>query len=121
MLYTVLLYDDPDHHDDFAPGTPEFDETVAAWTAFNKSLADRGHLISGARCTNAPTSVFLSVDGTRQIVDGPHAETKEQLGGFYLIAAADLDEALVLLESAPVPAGAFEIWPVMFPLDPTSL
>ena len=45
--------------------------------------------------------------------DGPFAETKEQLGGFYLIDVADLDEALEWAKKVPIPGGAVEVRPVM--------
>jgi hypothetical protein len=64
-----------------------------------------------------PVSTATSVrvrDGRRLVIDGPFAETREQLGGYYLIEARDLDEALVVAERIP-PArfGTVEIRPVM--------
>ena len=62
------------------PGTPEFDERMGGWMAYNQMLMDGGHFVAGAP----------------SITDGPYAETKEQLGGFYVVEAADLDQALAL-------------------------
>jgi hypothetical protein len=64
-----------------------------------------------------PTSTATSVrvrDGKRLVTDGPFAETREQLGGYYLISASDLDEAIRIAERIPVaPVGTIEIRPVM--------
>jgi hypothetical protein len=49
--------------------------------------------------------------------DGPYTETKEQVGGFYLVSAADLDEALDLAGAIPLPHAAVEVRPVMFRAD----
>ena len=50
--------------------------------------------------------------GTTTVTDGPFAETKEALGGFYLVEAADLDEALVIAREVPAPFGGVEVRPV---------
>ena len=48
------------------------------------------------------------------MTDGPYAETKEQLGGFYVIEAADLDEARKSAAGVPIPYGSFEVRPIAF-------
>ena len=58
------------------------------------------------------TTVRSSADGGFVITDGPFAETKEALGGYYLIEAADLDEALAIAKQVPAPFGAVEVRPV---------
>jgi hypothetical protein len=63
------------------------------------------------------TTIRKSLGAPPSVTDGPYVETKEQLGGFYLIKAADLDEALALAETIPVPAGAIEVRPVAFRPD----
>lgn len=64
-----------------------------------------------------PTSTATSVrvrDGKRLVTDGPFAETREQLGGYYLIEARDLDEAIRIAEKIPVAkVGTIEIRPVL--------
>ncbi|MGH9969688.1 MAG: YciI family protein [Pyrinomonadaceae bacterium] len=64
-----------------------------------------------------PTSTATSVrvrDGKRLVTDGPFAETREQLGGYYLINAGDLDEAISIAEKVPVAnVGTIEIRPVL--------
>ena len=53
----------------------------------------------------------------RATTDGPYTETKEQVGGFYLVKAADLDEALTLAGAIPAPYAVVEVRPVMFRAD----
>ena len=63
-----------------------------------------------------PTATARSVqvgDGSMAVTDGPFVETKEVLGGFYLIEAGDLDEAIAIASDVPVPHGGVEVRPVM--------
>lgn len=102
-----------------APGEPGFDEMMAGWFAFNQRLIDGGHWIAGASLQPTPTATTVkkSASGETLLVDGPYMETKEQLGGFYLISAANLDEALDLARATPIPVGSFEVRPVAFRPD----
>jgi hypothetical protein len=100
-----------------APGTPEFEAQMAPWFAFNQKLIDGGHWIAGAALQPSVTATTLRTAGGRTVTDGPYAETKEQLGGFYLVEAADLDEALALAEAIPAPGGTYEVRPVAFRPD----
>jgi hypothetical protein len=59
-----------------------------------------------------PTGTATSVRGS-EVTDGPFAETKEALGGYYLIEAADLDEAIAVAKQVPAPYGGVEVRPVM--------
>ncbi len=118
MDYTMLI-----HSDETAaapsPGTPEFEEMMAGWMAFNQRLIDDGHWIAGANLvpTGAATTVRRSAGAEPAITDGPFAETKEQLGGFYLVRADDLDQAIELATALPISAGSIEIRPVAFRPD----
>lgn len=98
-----------------APGTPGFDEYMGSWLQFNQMLVDGGHFIAGAglQPTATATTVRKSPSG-EHVVDGPFAETKEQLGGFYLVTARDLDQALTLARALPMPAGSIEVRPLSF-------
>ncbi len=101
-----------------APGSPEFGALMGRWMAYNQLLIDGGHWISGASLT--PTSAARTVrksEGAVTVVDGPHAETKEQIGGYYLIEAKDLDEALELAAKMPTDTGSLEVRPVAFRPD----
>ncbi len=115
MEYMLLIHSD-ENWDAPAPGTPAFDDMMAGWMAFNQTLIDGGHWVSGASLapTSTATTLTKSFNGAPTVSDGPYAETKEQLGGYYLVKAADLDEALKLAEAIPVPVGSIEVRPVAF-------
>ena len=101
-----------------APGSPEFGAIMGRWMGYNQMLIDGGHWISGASLT--PTSAATTLrksNGDATVIDGPHAETKEQIGGYYLIEAKDLDEAIELARQMPTDTGSLEIRPVAFRPD----
>jgi len=62
--------------------------------------------------TSTATSVRTGPAGSPTVTDGPFAETKEALGGYYLIEAADLDEALAIAKDVPAPNGGVEVRPI---------
>jgi hypothetical protein len=96
------------------PTDPDFEPMMAAWAAYNQRLIDGGHWIAGASLqpTATATTVTLTAGSTPAVTDGPYAETKEQLGGFYLVAADDLDAALELASAIPLPYASIEVRPV---------
>lgn len=118
MDYMILIHSD-ETFEMPAEGTPEFGEMMGQWMAYNQTLIDGGHWIAGASLmpTMTATTVRKSFDGAPTTTDGPFAETKEQLGGFYLISASDLDEALRLAALVPIPVGSLEVRPVAFRPD----
>jgi hypothetical protein len=66
----------------------------AAWPAYTKALQDAGVMVGGAGLQLPDTATTLKLDDGRRLVqDGPYADTKEQLGGFYIINVPDLDTA----------------------------
>jgi hypothetical protein len=87
---------------------------MAEYQAFSKSLQDSGQYIAGQQL--APTTMATSVrvrDGKRLVTDGPFAETREQLGGYYLVEAKDLDEAIALAARVPsAKMGTIEVRPL---------
>ncbi|MEM8903750.1 MAG: YciI family protein [Actinomycetota bacterium] len=100
------------------PGTPEFGEFMGRWMAYNQMLIDGGHWVAGASLApSASATLVKKAGGASSIVDGPYAETKEQIGGFYLIEAKDLDEALELAAAMPIDDGTLEVRPVAFRPD----
>ena len=117
MEYMILIYGEP--FEAPAPGTPEFDQMMAGWMEYNQRLIDGGHWISAANLApvGTATTVRKSFGGPAAVTDGPFAETKEHLGGYYLVQAADLDEALELAKALPVPVGSIEVRPVAFRPD----
>ncbi len=118
MEYMITNYTEYDD-DGPAPGTPEFNEMMGAWMAYNQKLIDGGHWVGGASLAPSDTATTVSmVDNAKTgTTDGPFAETKEQLGGFYIIEAADLDEAIELAAAMPIGTGKLEIRPIAFRPD----
>ena len=118
MDYMILLYSD-ESFELPAPDTPEFGEFMGQWMAYNQQLIDGGHWVSGASLqpTATATTVTKAIGASPAITDGPYAETKEQLGGFYLVSADSLDQAIELAKAVPIPVGSFEVRPVAFRPD----
>jgi hypothetical protein len=118
MDYMITLYSD-ENAPMPEPGTPEFGAFMGEWMAFNQKLIDGGHWIAASNLmpTTTATTVRQSPGSAPAITDGPFAETKEQLGGFYLISATDLDQALELAKAVPLTAGSLEVRPVAFRPD----
>jgi hypothetical protein len=118
MEYMILIHSD-ETYEAPAPGTPEFEAMMGEWFAYNQRLIDGGHWIAGASLqpTLTATTVRKSFGGAPAVTDGPYAESKEQLGGFYLISAADLDQALELAAAIPIPVASMEVRPVAFRPD----
>lgn len=83
--------------------------------AFNRELQASGHWIEAeALSPSTDATCVRAVDGRSKVVDGPFAEAKEVVGGFYLIEAADLDEALSIAERVPsVGYAVVEVRPTM--------
>ena len=84
------------------------------YRAFSRSIAESGHLKAGEplKATSTATTVRIR-NGECFVTDGPFAETKEQLGGFYLIEARDLDEAIAIAARIPsVRFGSIEVRPI---------
>ena len=75
----------------------------------------RGAFLAGEGLQESATAttIRLQDDGQRVVTDGPFAETKEQVGGFYLLECDNLDEALDWAKKVPLRAGAIEVRPVM--------
>jgi hypothetical protein len=117
----ILIYSPP--FEAPAAGTPEFEQMMSGWMAYNQTLIDGGHWISAANLTptSTATTVRKAFGGGTSVTDGPFAETKEQLGGYYLVSAADLDEALALASRIPIPAGSIEVRPVALRPTPPEL
>jgi hypothetical protein len=86
----------------------------AAYMAYSEALAKSGAMLGGNRLrpTSSTTTVRV-VDGKTQVLDGPYAETKEQLAGYYLIEVPDLDAALSWAARCPGASyGSMEVRPI---------
>ena len=114
MLYAILCYDSEDV---VGSWTKEEDDAVMAKLAVvQQKLADQGRLGPVARLLPTTAATTLRKGrGESLVIDGPFAETKEQLLGFYIVDCSTLDEAVETareLARASSSAGAFEIRPV---------
>lgn len=99
MQYMLMIYYEPT---DEPPADDERAATRAAYDQLNADLQARGLLRGGAELQPADTATSVRVrDGQVLLTDGPFAETKEQLGGYYLIECATLDEALEVAARIP--------------------
>lgn len=119
MEYMILLYSDETMSPDFEPGSDEFNAMMGEWMAFNQSLIDAGQYIGGASLAGTDTATVLARDaeGTETMLDGPYAETKEQIGGYYLVKTDTLDEAIEIARRVPIPVGKYEVRPIAFRPD----
>jgi hypothetical protein len=113
MKYLLLLYGDESQ---WANASPEdIQRDMEAYTAFGEEVTNSGAFISGEglEATNAATTVRVR-SGDAVLSDGPFAETREQLGGFYLLECRDLDEAIGWAKKVPAAySGSVEVRPVM--------
>ena len=110
MQYALMIYAEPGY------GEALPDAEREAVRAEFSALADDARYVVGAQLQPAETATCVRVSGGRTLMtDGPFADTKEVLGGLYLVEAADLDEAIEL--AARIPAarlgGAVEVRPVV--------
>ena len=112
MLYAILCY----HDEDFVGSwSKEQDQAVMKKLAVvQEKLAKQGRLGPVARLLPTTAATTLRKDDPPLVLDGPYAETKEQLLGFYLVDCKNLDEALDVARDlgAANPGGAYEIRPV---------
>ncbi len=89
-------------------------EVLPAYVAYTKAMKDSGVLIGGERLRPSSSATTVrNVGGKNQVLNGPYAETKEQLGGYYIIDVPDLDAALSWASRCPgTQYGAVEVRPV---------
>lgn len=109
--YLVLIYGDEKANADGGPGL--WDEVMKGHNDFGAKHADAmagGNALQGV---DTATSIRKQPDGSFAVTDGPFVETKEALGGYYLVEAADLDGAIAIAKDIPTPFGGVEVRPVM--------
>lgn len=92
----------------------EMGQIIAAYTAYSGAMAQAGVLVSGERLQPSSRATTVRIqDGKTSVLDGPYAEIKEQLGGFYIIDVPDLDTALSWAARCPgANYGAIEVRPI---------
>ena len=109
--YVVLIYED---EKGWSEGDPAVIEE--GMKAHNQFAVDAGEKLRGGQAlqpTSTATTNHKDGSGGFAVTDGPFVETKEALGGFYIVEAADLDEAIALAKKVPAPFGGVEVRPVM--------
>ncbi len=107
--YAILIYE---AESGYANGGEEvWKQATKAHGRFAGQVGEKGGKILGGDALE-PTSTATSIRGDL-VTDGPFAETKEALGGFYLIEARDLDHAIEIARLCPAPFGGVEVRPVM--------
>jgi hypothetical protein len=108
--YLILIYED---EAGYATASPEvMNEVMEAHNQFSAQVEQRGAKLLGGEALQ-PTPTATSVRGGTEVTDGPFVETKEALGGYYVIEAPDLDTALAVAKSCPARFGGVEVRPVM--------
>ncbi|MFZ0270894.1 MAG: YciI family protein [Acidobacteriaceae bacterium] len=109
MEYLLMIYGEESMWDKMTPEQQQ--QGAAAYMAYTEALKTAGVLKGSNRLRPTPTATTVRpVNGKTQVLDGPFADTKEQLGGYYLIEAADLDEALKWAAKCPAAShGAVEV------------
>ena len=107
--YLVLIYGDEKA---YAAGGADLEESVMkGHMAFGDTHGAK--LAGGNALQGTGTATSIRPDGSGFVVtDGPFLESKEALGGYYLVEAADLDEAIAIAKDIPMPAGGVEVRPV---------
>lgn len=113
MKYALLIYEDESSQP--TDGSPESDERYQQYASFTEDIRSTGILLGGAAVHTVDTATSVRVQGKdRSVTDGPFAETKEQLGGFYLIDVEDLDRAIDVASRIPGAArGCVEVRPLI--------
>jgi hypothetical protein len=109
--YMVFIWDDEQSWEQASPAT-----VAATMAAHQRFIARHGAALRGGSRLHpsvASTSVRHTPDGGVSISDGAFVETKEVIGGYYLIEAPDLDEALRIAAEVPAPFGGVEVRPIL--------
>ncbi|MDD9909233.1 MAG: YciI family protein [Ahrensia sp.] len=112
MQYMLLIYSAEGAGPQ--PGTEEFGPFMQAYVEFTQTVREAGKFVAGDALQPVATATTLKVrDGKVETTDGPFAETKEQLGGYYLLECNDLDEALKYAAMIPTAKdGRIEVRPI---------
>ncbi len=112
MKFALVIFENPKDH--ARRHGPEAGAYWAGWVAYGKTLAEAGVMAGGAglQGPESATTVRLS-SGGHKVQDGPHATSKEILGGFYIIDVPDLDTALKWASRVPAHDGVVEVRPLL--------
>jgi len=113
MQYLLMIYQAENAGP--APGTEEFGAMMQGYFQFNQDMEEQGVMLGGNPLEPVSTASTVRVRDNKSIItDGPFAETKEILGGYYLLDCKDLDEALECAAKIPTAEwGSIEVRPIM--------
>ncbi len=113
MQYVLLIYENL--ADRATHPAEEMKKMFAEYDEYTKAIQASGHMKYGAPLQPVSTATTVRIrDGKQLVTDGPFAETREQLGGFYMVEAKDLDEARALAARIPgAKWGSIEVRPIM--------
>ena len=114
MKYMLAIIADESRMTDRTPEQQQ--ESMRGWDAYTQELQESGVFVGGEGLQPSATATTVRIPeggGDPVVTDGPFAETKEQLGGYYLIDCQNLDEALDWARKIPMPGGTIEVRPVM--------
>jgi hypothetical protein len=109
--YMLLIYTPAEG----GPPPEELEAQMPKWREFTQALVDSGAMVAGDPLQGSDSATTVRVrDGETLVTDGPFAETKELLGGYYIIDVPDLDKALEWAAKVPnVGYGSIEVRPLM--------
>jgi hypothetical protein len=112
MKYLCLIYDEEKTFSDMSKA--ESDAFMGEYFAFTEGIKKSGHYLGGEALKPVHTATTVRIrNGKTTTTDGPFAETKEQLGGFYMIEARDLNDAIQIAAKIPsARTGTVEVRPV---------
>jgi hypothetical protein len=113
MKYLCLIYDDENVWQQMPKA--ESDAYMGEYFAFTEGIRQSGHYVAGEALQPVSTATTVRIrNGKLSTTDGPFAETKEQLGGFYLVEARDLNEAIQVAAKIPsARIGSIEVRPIV--------
>jgi hypothetical protein len=112
MQYLLLIYSNEAAMQ--SASKADIDQMHAAYGAYTEALQKAGVIVGGSRLKpSTSASTVRTANGKTQVLDGPYAETKEQLGGYYMIEVPDLDAALSWAARCPgASRGVMEVRPI---------
>jgi hypothetical protein len=114
MRYMLLIYGDEAAFADMAPD--QMSETFKAYEKYSQWLEEKGWMRAGDPLADTGQATTVRMQGGKVLAtDGPFAETKEQLGGYYIVECANLDEAIEAAKALPTVAagGSVEVRPIV--------
>src|SRR5687768_11844586 len=113
MKYLLALISEEGGMEDASP--EEMKAVMDRWSAYGREAVDKGAYLAGEGLQPSATASTVRIEEGKEptVTDGPFAESKEQLGGFYLLECKDLDDALEYAKKIPYQDGWVEVRPVM--------